>query len=217
MQNWRRWFGELVFPPFCLSCHRLGKFLCDECYEQLQFLSLPIQIHLEPLYLDELYAAVQYSPPITDLIHAMKYDGVSRLAEYCGQFLYQSVNIPVIDCLTAVPLHPKRQRQRGFNQSEVMALEVAHAMQLPYANVLTRQRQTSPQASLTHKSDRLHHLDDAFTINTTFLHQTLPLPYTSVLLLDDVVTTGTTLNQCAKVLKQSGVQKVIGMVIAHGS
>jgi competence protein ComFC len=209
-----KWLGETLFPTYCCYCYKLGRYLCWDCFERLEFLGAPHPLKLENSYLDSVIAAVRYQPPITTLLHMMKYDGIPSIAEYCGELLYETTFFELPDCITAVPLHPKRQWWRGFNQAEVIAKRVAEKCKVPYHSLLQRQSYTSAQATL-HRKDRIKNLNKAFDIH--FKLKKRKLPFKKVLIIDDVVTTGTTLNECAKILKEHGVEKVYGLVVAHGS
>lgn len=201
---------DAVFPTYCCGCGKFGDYLCEECVEKLHFFTLPIKLNLFPQYLDELTAAVDYAPPISQLIYTLKYHGVMGIGEYCGQLLYDSADFPSTEVVTAVPLHPKRRAQRGYNQAEIIAKKVSQLSGTPYYPLLKRKDNTTPQALLTDREKRLTHLRHAFL----FIAQKIPA---SVLLIDDVSTTGTTLNECAKVLKENGVQKVFALTVAHGN
>jgi competence protein ComFC len=204
----------LIFPPYCASCQRLGTFLCGNCYDELEFRSIPVQLKLTEQHIASIIVSVAYSGPAPKLLYLMKYKSVKDVAVFFGQFLYDTTFFPEVEVITSVPIHKKRQQERGFNQSEVMAKEFAKLAKIPYLPLLLKLKHTPPQAKTKTKNHRLHNLDQAFTINPQVKHlKRLPQ---SVLILDDVCTTGTTLNQCAAVLKKLGVQDVYGLVVAHG-
>lgn len=204
---------ELVFPRFCVGCDRLFTFLCPNCYEQIDFLTLPIKPKVKPNYLDQLIACCNYKPPISNLIKELKYNHVKDIALTCAQLVYYAANIPQTDLITAVPLHPKRLKERGFNQAELIAKHLSTLTSTPYQNLLVRTKHTKNQASITDKEHRLANLHNIFSIQETFKDNS---DNKSVLVIDDVTTTGATLNECAKVLKQHHFGPVIGLTIAHG-
>lgn len=208
---------DFFFPSACCSCQKLGTYLCNNCYNAVQFFTLPIRLKLEPLFLDGLLAATQYRPPITSLIHLMKYSSVKDIAQFCGEMMYYTVNLPPTDLLTAVPLHHTRQSRRGFNQAEEVARTLSAFTSIPYLPLLQRTKNQAHQASITHRQKRLTNLRDAFELNPQSTTKLPSLQSKTILLIDDVATTGTTLNECAKVLKEAGAAKVYGLVIAHGS
>lgn len=145
----------------------------------------------------------------------MKYSHVKGLATFAGQLIDYTMNLPTVDLITSVPLHPKRQKDRGFNQAEMMAQEVSRQQDIPYLNLLIRTRHTVNQASLHDKEKRLSNLKDIFELDQKIELQLIKDK--SIMIIDDVTTTGTTLNECAKVLKKYGAKTVIGVTLAHGS
>lgn len=171
---------------------------------------MPVKLPLETCYFDSLTVACSYSGPLKKLIKAMKYGHAKDAATWCGQLLYLTTNPPLTECVTSVPLHPAKQRWRGYNQAELMAQEYATKLQLPHASLLKRVKQSATQAQVRTKQKRLHNLDESFD----FVPQA-DLP-ASVTLIDDVVTTGSTLNECARVLKANGIKTVHCLTVAHG-
>ncbi len=205
--------ANLVFPPFCAGCDRPFTVMCDRCYEALDFTFAPINLNLDQTCLDSLQATLNYQDPIKSLIKEMKYLSVKPNAHWCGILLFQTVNWPDVDIVTSVPLHPKRLRERSFNQAEEIAKVFAAKARLPYQRLLKRQVNTPHQASFKSKRKRLKALDKVFKLSDdTSVNE---VKGKTILIIDDVVTTGTTLNQCAKVLKTSGAKKVCGLAVAH--
>ncbi len=206
---------ELLFPRFCVGCSKPFTYLCQNCYEQIHFFTLPITLKLDDISLDQLLSCAHYGFPISNLIKEMKYSHVKGLATFAGQLIDYTMNLPTVDLITSVPLHPKRQKDRGFNQAEMMAQEVSRQQDIPYLNLLIRTRHTVNQASLHDKEKRLSNLKDIFELDQKIELQLIKDK--SIMIIDDVTTTGTTLNECAKVLKKYGAKTVIGVTLAHGS
>ncbi len=173
---------------------------------------MPVSINLDETYVDTLIAATVFEEPIKSLLHEFKYQSVKGIGQWCGRMLYETTNFPQADIITAVPLHPQRQRLRGFNQAEEVAKELSTLSKIPYLPLLKRTKHTEYQASISDRTQRLTHLQNCFE----FIQPKQPIGST-VLLIDDVTTTGTTLNECAKVLKQNGFTQVFGLVVAHGN
>lgn len=111
--------------------------------------------------------------------------------------------------ITSVPMHPQGQRKRGYNQSELLAASLARTLHLPHYQLLYKRKMTKKQAGLTRK-ERLINIKSSFAVRGK-----IRIPH-RVLLVDDVTTTGATLQECAKTLKQAGVREVYAAVIAHG-
>lgn len=209
------WLKKLIFlvlsPPFCVFCEQWGELLCDKCYETVDFLYDQPPTQLAPLYLDQVISACRYGGAIKALLKSLKYQSVIEAGRLCGRLLYQTAVIPPVDCITNVPIHPKRLRERGFNQAKVIAQTLAELIDSPYQDLLIRTVHGSHQASIQSRVERLKHVANHFTINSN-LASSVP---NTVLLIDDVFTTGSTLNECARVLKANGCKIVIGLTVAR--
>ena len=164
------------------------------------------------------------------LVCLWAYEGVTRKiitrAKYSGQFdvleflisNFEFLNklemfkflefIEVRPKVVPVPLHPKRNRERGFNQSKVISLSLSRNFNLEVGDLLTRVKETKPQAGRS-RAERLEAMEGAFAINSKF-----SVPQ-NILLVDDVWTTGATMRECVKTLRKGGVKKVWGWVLAR--
>ncbi len=207
-------FLDLLFPSFCLGCGRFGSLLCADCYQQLNFLALPVSPQLEKSYLTEIMAMAHYEGLMKKMIHQLKFKSVKSVGQLLGELIIMTMNLPAVDLITAVPLSHQRKRERGFNQAEVIARRLAQLKQPNYQPLLKRSRNTSPQASITDREKRLNRLKNCFVPADNY--QLGNNSEKTVLLIDDVVTTGTTLNEAARVLQQMGFTKIYGLAMAHG-
>lgn len=154
-------------------------------------------------------AAYVYGGPMADAILALKYGGRTEHATVLGRLLAErAVELAgSVDAVVPVPLHPARLRERGFNQSALLARPVARALAVPLVTSdLRRVRDTPPQASLAARAR-------ATNVRGAFL--ALHAPASRVLLVDDVRTTGATLAECAEALVTAGVDEVITLVLAR--
>lgn len=203
-------FLDLIFPPACVTCDDIGGYICERCYRKMQFHTHPIVIDLPKPSIDQLWACTTYTSTGRDFIHVYKFGEAFALAPIIGKLMAKHVPQINANFLTCVPLHRSRQRDRGFNQAQLLAKQISKHWQVPYLDTLVRTKATTPQAQLDRKQ-RLQHLKNAFTFRSS-----QKISGKTVLLVDDVATTATTLNECAKVLKQQGAKTVIGLVFAHG-
>lgn len=166
--------------------------------------------HVEWNFDRSLYG-VRYEGRLVKMISDYKFRGAHHLAAPLAFLLASSLSAQSaaleFDCVVPVPLHPKRMRQRGFNQSLLLALKLIACPSTIRENALVRIRYTTPQVHLKGR-ERLSNLNDAF------LTRDIP-PGASVLLLDDVMTTGATLNEAAKALKRAGVRRVTAVALAR--
>lgn len=208
-------FEDVLFPKFCVGCNHRGTWWCHTCHAQVEWLDSPLQLKLEPLLLHEVWAAARHQPPIQQLVTRLKYQSVRDLCQVAARLMFLALPRPnPSSCLTAIPLHPRRQRERGFNQAEYIARHLAAFWQLPYQPLLVRSRYTTPQAQQGSRAERLQHLQNAFRLHPNLVEARLP---TRIILVDDVITTGTTLNQCAAVLTHHGVSNISAVGVSHGA
>ncbi len=175
----------------------------------------PVEIEVDDNYLDSVWAGYEYTLLAKNIVRRCKYDAVVDVARLMADLCLRVINFPPADFLCPVPLHHKRQKERGFNQAYELATGISQYINLPVLNLLMKVVHTSSQAKSTSQAERLNKLAGHFAINSDCRQADLKLP-DSVILIDDVVTTGATLNECARVLKSAGVKKVYGVTFAHG-
>lgn len=227
---------DVLFPIHCLSCDREGEWLCLRCAKLVRLNSrqaCPVcrQSRTGAVCsacrlktpLDGLLVACDYDQPIVKtLTHSFKYLPVPSLVHPITSLMWQCLcqikgdNWPDVlrnkqTIITPVPLHTRRFRNRGFNQSELIADELAHFVRLRVVQLLDRHRYTDSQMTLD-RPDRLKNVVGAFTLAPDF--EKMP---ENVIIIDDVATTGATLHECASVLKSHGAKTVWGFVVARGS
>ena len=164
-----------------------------------------------------IYAATEYREQkiASLLVGALKYHGVKRAADHCADILKTHLHLAQFApqknwLVTAVPLHKKRLRERGFNQAELIAKNIAAHYNVPYApRVLARALHTTPQTEVSESAKRLENVKGAFVCYNA---KTVRGKY--IMLIDDVTTTGATFEACAKALKSAGAKKIIACAIA---
>ena len=208
---------QIVWPKFCVACGIEGDYLCPSCWQRVEFFSLPLDLKFDPCHLDRVCPVCCYQAPLIQLIAQMKYQSVKSICHFLARILFYCGNFSGdVDCVTWVPATSKRIRQRGFNQSYLMAKHFSRFANLPIPKLLTKTKETSKQAKVKSKTQRQQHLKDSFSASKKLLTaaKSNSVPK-EVLIIDDVVTTGSTLNECASVLKNYGVKKVEALTIAH--
>ncbi|MFC1780234.1 ComF family protein [Patescibacteria group bacterium] len=117
--------------------------------------------------------------------------------------------------ITFIPLNPWRKRSRGFNQAELLAVKLSKCQDVKCVKLLKRVRNTRKQVGLK-RAERLNNLKEAFALNEKTAKQLTAKQKSKVIIVDDVMTTGATLEECAKVLKKAGIKEVYGLVVARG-
>lgn len=197
---------EFLFPPHCLACGRLGSHYCPHCLAQLPF--PPINAALgEALSLH--IAAAPFEGALRDAIHALKYKGVRALAPILAERLAQALAQSPFEAqaVVALPLHPERLAQRGYNQAELLAQALAARLKLPYLpDAAQRIRPTAPQVGLN-RQERVANVADAFHAEPERVRGL------RLLLVDDVITTGATMLACAEALRRAGAGAVCGLSV----
>jgi ComF family protein len=194
-------------------CERDAEYFCPECQDKIDFLYF--QPRFKPLegLIDDIHILGFFTPPLSTVIKSLKYQSLSPIGSILGDLLYKHLPLSTnIDCVTAVPLHPKRFRQRGYNQAELIARQLANQLDKPYQPLILRQRHTQNLASATTDEERFKLIDQAFSLNPSFQSN---IRGKNILLIDDVVTTGSTIAACATQLKQAGAAQIFAAAVAH--
>ena len=162
-----------------------------------------------PLDVDRLWIAGPYDGWLRGAVHDFKFKGETARARSLAALLTDSCRSLGLDgALVPVPMHGKRRRQRGYDQVAMLATAVGKETGQPIVEALTKDRETRTQVGLS-ASERSLNLIDAFAVRPA-----VSLPDHAIL-IDDVATTGSTLTECARVLRRRGVQSVSSVVIAH--
>lgn len=217
---------DLVFPPHCVACGERGSWLCPACLARVQRLAHPLcprcgepaadaarcpRRRQHPRQLDGLRSAAWHAGPLRAAIHHFKYRGLHVLAQPLAGILIDAwrEEAPPAALLIPVPLHPQRVRERGYNQAALLAEHMGRALALPVDSAsLARIRPTPPQVGLT-ASQRRANVEDAF------LCRGRSLSGRAVCLIDDLYTTGATLDACAAALRSAGAQSVWAYTLAR--
>lgn len=235
------WILSVIFPKICLGCNKFtGKYefdyVCKKCFGEIEFKNIlecigckkEVKLGLTCVScgrdnsIDQLIVTAKLSDPIIDkMIKAFKYKFIPNMSKplsaltkrriknllFKGFGLFQ--NNPLF---VSVPLYKKRLNWRGFNQAELLAQSIADSYHLSYVgDVLIRTANYKHQADIKTKEDRFNNVKNNFIATNSEV-----IKGRTVLLVDDICTTGATLNECARVLKEGGAKKVIGLVIARG-
>ena len=225
---------DYIFPKRCVVCKKHGSYLCEQCFSYLSFDAKSLcLICNKPTFnnlthprcrrkqgIDGCFSALAYNKTVQKLIFSFKYKPyLTDLKTVLSDLFYESIiqNEQFIAqikkgewILVSIPLSKSKLRKRGYNQAEILAQELSKKFNIPVKNLLERTKDTKTQVGLTNLQRKLN-IKDAFQIyNSEFIIQNL-----SVLLIDDVATTGATLLEASKVLKRAGVDKVFGLTLAR--
>ncbi|MCC7449417.1 MAG: ComF family protein [Anaerolineae bacterium] len=198
---------DFIFPPRCIQCHRVGSLLCPRCQAKIP---VPPPIREAGSPLSERRATAEFDGAIQQAIHALKYKGQWRYAKPLSERLQVELTrsgwMPTL--ITAAPLHEARLRERGYNQSALLAEPVAQSFRLPFRpDAIQRIRDTRPQVGLG-RQERQINVADAFHAEPTLVKNQ------QIVIVDDVYTTGATLRSCASALLEAGAMQVWAITVA---
>ncbi len=236
------WTLDTVFPVKCIECgrfptHLKKEYLCKACIKKISIRKVLECIGCKTTIsggktcltcrntnpVDQLLIVSDYNDPVTvKLIKVLKYrfirEALGPISVIIKKYIYQlskNKKINLIEeapIITFVPMRSRRLNWRGFNQAELIADTLADILQMNVQkNILVQVKTTRPQADVKERLERLNKPHGIFKITDNS-----PIRGRTVVVVDDVCTTGATLNECARVLKDAGVKKVIGFVIARG-
>jgi len=218
---------NFLFPQWCVGCGKEGGFICSSCYNTLPSIVPPLcpkcgrpqaggilcsgcvswQAKIEGIR-----SPFRFDGLIRQLVYEFKYRNIRALAAPLARLLgnYLASNPVPLEVLVPVPLHRKRLRERGYNQSGLLARELGRLNSLPVVDdCLVRQQPTPPQARTTTVEERKNNVANAFACRDNRLRDR------QVLLIDDVATSGATLDACAAALKAAGAKTIWGLTLAR--
>ncbi len=222
---------DLFSPPFCFSCQKEGTYLCDDCRAYLEISQEQYCLCPKPIILvekcqrcrakklDGLYFAVPYQKALSKkLILCFKYEPfIKELAKTLASLIIEHFqllnNKPDFFnfILIPIPLDEKRLKRRGFNQAEEIGKELSKFLNIPLlSDCLIKIKKTVPQVELSDE-ERRENIKGAFDCE-----KREKIKGKEILLVDDVYTTGSTMEEAARVLKEAGAKKVIGVAVARG-
>ena len=216
---------NLLLPLSCAVCHREGRFLCPDCECALPRLEPPYcTVCADPGASPQcdwctstrpaiagIRAPYMFDGVVREMVHSLKYRNLKAAAPELGGLLsafLASSHIPA-DVLIPVPLHRRSERERGYNQSELLARELSKRTGVPLqTRALRRVRNTPPQVSMASHQERRRNMEGAFVCAGDMSGQ-------RALLVDDVVTTGSTMFACSEALRATGANSVRGLALAR--
>lgn len=216
LTQWWSALLDILFPPRCPVCRRPAAGHGAWCLACLAPVLAERELNLVARRLRSLASCrvlCDYSGGVKTLIHRLKFRGDRRAAVYLAWLPASKLSGKVtgIDAVVPVPLHPDRLAERGYNQTELIFRHWSEKMDWPWLDALARVRPTVPQWELE-PAARRKNIRGAFIVTRPEL-----IRGKTILLVDDIVTTGATLNECARVLRRGGAARVIGLSIASGS
>lgn len=195
-------FLDLIFPPTCEICGKVGNYLCSNCYKKIKKYEISFNIK------NNVFSAYKYKEKIRELLIDYKFNDKSYLYNFFSEILIKNKKVCKIlkscDIIIPVPLHKIRLHERGYNQSELIINDVAKKINLQVEiNVLKKIKNIKPQSEKGYK-ERMKDIKGVYIVENYER-----IIGKKVLVFDDVYTTGSTTNECKKVLLEAGAKKVV--------
>jgi competence protein ComFC len=214
---------DIIFPIYCIECGSKGKELCINCISNIREAERETLRWIYPLY-DYRH------PPLKKILHLFKYKGKKNIAKILGEMLYGKIieelsELSILNNFTEpilipIPLSHQRSRERGYNQTELICEELIKIDRnnnntsnfILLKNVLIKNKDTEHQARIHNRPVRLKNVIGSFIINKDKINL---IKNKNIILIDDITTTGATLSEAKKMLKNAGAKKIIAFTIAH--
>ena len=207
-----RWLLDLLYPPRCVLCHGFLQDsrvpVCDKCGKMV----LSQNIHSRRgKYFTRCVTPLTYKDTVRESIHRFKFRGRKFYAKTYGLWVAAATaqEFDGIDMATWVPTGRKRLRRRGYDQAMELCVVTAEALGVPAEACLRKVRKHPPQSTLTNAEQRRRNVKDAYAVR-----KDAEIAGKKILLVDDVVTTGSTLEECSRVLRQAGAKEVVCAAVA---
>jgi competence protein ComFC len=235
---------DIFFPKFCVNCKKMGDYLCPNCFTYLSYeVSNICLVCIKPSYdglihpkchkknsVEGSFTGLVFNKTAKKLVYKLKYKPyIFDLASFLGDLLYESLiqkeefnkilkpfglaqggQVQDDIVLVPIPLSSKKFKKRGYNQAEILAKELAKKFDLKVCNYLIRVKETKSQVGLN-KKERKENLKGAFELNIRY---SANFKDKRVILVDDILTTGSTFSEAAKVIKNNGAREVWAVAFA---
>lgn len=219
LKNWISIILNILFPQKCMVCNKGGELICLNCAQKTK--------NAKPTKLGNIFSAANYhDPAIKKSIWLLKYRGIKSIAKPLAELVFLRLclhlNIGAINSedefldptewmIIPIPLSKKRLKERGYNQTELLARSISDKTKIPLVlDVLYKNRHTETQVSIKNKAQRIENLKNAFSVKNRG-----SMRNKNIILVDDVTTTGTTIAEATKTLRANGAQKVLALTVAR--
>ncbi len=223
-------FVNIIFPAYCFVCRKkqAKEIICEECKNKIEVLMPPFcrlcakEIRKEnadickdclkrKIYYDRVISCFLYKEPLVTLIHLVKYKYYDYIMEFMSLLMMDylskmNFSFKEYDFITSVPSHPLRIREREYNQSAILAKKISEFLKIPFKNDIIFSKKNKPSQTTLKKDLRLKNVENNFFIKKDLTDK-------NIIIVDDVITTGATLSECAKALKKKGANSVVALTL----
>ncbi|UCG34941.1 MAG: ComF family protein [Candidatus Omnitrophota bacterium] len=224
-------FKDIIYPPLCFACERKIQegYLCPECQDKVEYLFPPLcRLCSRPLSYKNSYlcsgcigkkspfkrviSITAYKEPMTKLLHLFKYKNYDYLGRFLSHLMIQHIeriglDLSCYQAIIPVPLHPFRRKERGYNQTELLAKQIANHFQIPLRNDIIYQKKDKTSQTKLKKEQREKAMQGVFIAKES-------LKGKNIVLIDDILTTGSTLKECALTLKKRNTKDIIAITLS---
>jgi len=202
---------DIFIPRLCFHCAKKipQGVICQDCFSLIQPIKQNAKLPPGALY-DRLICAIEYKEPVITLIHRFKYSHCDYLAApLSGLIINQLVKFPInADLITCVPTHPKKRKDRGYNPPAILAQRLANYFKIPFLDDIIYEYAYRPSQTGLTREKRKQNPEDAFGAKDTCRGK-------NIALVDDVFTTGSTINGCCRALRSEGVKTITAITLAR--
>ena len=207
--------AKYLFPPKCVFCRRVLEKdgVCEKCRDTLPY-KLPQESKENIMFVDGAWSYFHYRGDVRNAIIRYKFAGLSKYSVDFSEYVEECINLNLdgkYDIISWVPLSKKRKRSRGYDQAQLLAQEVCLRIGTEPVRTLVKCRDSAPQSRQTDAAGRRANILGAYELAS------VDVTGKSIVLIDDVLTTGSTVSECARVLKTYGAEKVYVVTIASSS
>jgi len=211
----KKFILDIFFPSFCAGCKKEGSFLCKNCKYKIEIFKTPSHFP-KKAKIKKFYCAAEYkNETLKKLIHDFKYKHIKEIQNELSDIIIKHLKLVNFtpsenQILVPVPLHKKRFKKRGFNQSELLAEKIGRHFNIPVkTKLIKRKKDTKHQTLQEKKEKRKENLKDAFVLISKE-----KITKKEIVLVDDVITSGATLKECAKTISRASPQNISAIVVA---
>ena len=224
-------FKDIIYPSLCFACERKipQGYLCQECQDKIAYLAPPLcRLCSKPLLhrksdlcaqcnkkkspFKRVLSITVYKEPMTGLLHLLKYKNYDYLGRFLSCLMIQHIeriglDLSCYQAIIPVPLHPFKRKERGYNQTELLAEQIANHFQIPLRNDIIYQKKDKTSQTRLKKEQREKAMQGVFSAQKDLKDK-------NVILIDDILTTGSTLKECALALKEKGAKDIMAITLS---
>lgn len=206
---------DLIYPRKCIFCGKVidKRDICNACAAKLPY-TKGDEVSQKLPFISQCVSPLYYDNIVRESFLRYKFSGIQAYAVRYGKIMAEcaqnNLDCSTVDVISYVPLSKKRQRRRGYNQSRLLANEISSALGIPEKELLQKNRDNPAQSMTKSSKERLTNVSGVYSMKSG-----ADVEGKTVLLVDDIVTTGATLSECARILRRAGAERVLAVTLAR--